>query len=618
MSNKKSEQCAVSSVQLNADEKADQSNGSSSSLPTAHCSLHTSSGADILVQQLIRHGVDIVFAYPGGSVIPLHQAYSRYRDQIRIVLPRHEQGGAFAAQGYARSTGKVGVVSATSGPGAANLLTGIADANLDSVPMVVITGQVPTKAIGTDAFQEMPTTEVFKSITKHHYLIQDINDITRVFDEAFYIANTGRKGPVLVDVPKDVLVGSTVPHFNPPMQLPGYHPEIPPVCDREIDEIVDSLTTAKKPVIMVGGGVIASEATEEARALAHRLGIPVCSTIMGLGAFPSDDPLFMEMVGMHGSVCANMAVNECDCLLVLGCRFSDRVSGRLSEFASKAKIIHVDLDRSELHKIVRNALCIEGDVKTTLQAVLKRLTAPAADPSPWLEKTRQWMRDIPLDYNHNSPHILPQEAIAELSRQSGPRSPFVTTGVGQHQMWAAQFFKLARPRQFMTSGGAGTMGFGLPVAMGVQAANPKDMVLCIEGDGSVLMNIQEMATCYCEHLPVKMMILNNQHLGMVMQWEDRFFKGNRGNTYLGPIENPETLGQGDGFSPAHRYPDFAQIAKGFGWESRSIINKQDLSPAVSEMLAAKGPYMLDVAIPYQEHVLPMIPAGCGVKDLIRK
>ena len=464
----------------------------------------------------------------------------------------------------------------------------------------------------------MPTTEVFKSITKHHYLIQDIHDVVRVLDEAFYVANTGRKGPVLVDLPKDIQVGSAVPQFNPPMRLPGYHPTIPAVQDDEIQEIVEALMNAKQPVMMVGGGVIASEATDEVRQLARRLQIPVCSTVMGLGAVPSDEPLFMEMVGMHGSVCANMAVNECDVLLVLGCRFSDRVSGRLSEFARKAKIIHIDLDRSELHKIVRNALCIEGDVKATIQAILKKLPAEAEGSAIWKEKTQQWMRDFPLDYNRNSPHILPQEAISELSRQAKPYSPYVTTGVGQHQMWAAQFFKLDRPRQFMTSGGAGTMGFGLPVAMGAQAAHPQDMVLCIEGDGSVLMNIQEMATCYCEHLPVKMMILNNQHLGMVMQWEDRFFKGNRGNTYLGPIENPETLGRGDGFSPVHRYPDFVQIAKGFGWQGRSIINKEDLTPAIAEMLAADGPYMLDVAIPYQEHVLPMIPAGCGVKDLIRK
>ena len=570
---------------------------------------HPISGADIIVEQLVRHGVDIVFAYPGGSVIPLHQAYTRYRDKLRIVLPRHEQGGAYAAQGYARSTGKVGVVSATSGPGAANLLTAIADAKLDSVPMVVITGQVTVPSIGTDAFQEMPTTEVFRSITKHHYLVKDINDLAGVMNAAFYIANTGRKGPVLVDIPKDVQLASCVPDYNAPFYLPGYNATAPEADSIQIDTIIEAIRLAKKPVIMAGGGVISSDSSPELRQLVERLRIPVTTTLMGLGAYPSGAPLSLDMIGMHGSVYANIAVNECDLLLVFGCRFSDRVTGKVSEFAKHARIIHVDVDRSELNKVVHASMCIEGDVKQVMNQILKRLdymsepevTELIGDRTPWLNRINALKKADPFDYDHSSKYILPQEAIYELWRQTEERKlkPIVTTGVGQHQMWAAQFFKCEHPRQFLTSGGSGTMGFGIPAAMGAKVANPDKTVLCIDGDGSSLMNIQELATCFCEKIPIKLMILNNQHLGMVVQWEDRFFKGNRAHTYLGPIENPEALGRGVGIGPEHRYPDFVTIAKGFSWDGAHVMDKKDLAPAIKKMLDAKGPFLLDVAVPYQ-------------------
>ncbi len=594
--------------------------------PTSTPVQHPISGADIVVAQLVNHGVDIVFAYPGGSVIPLHQAYTRFRDKIRVILPRHEQGGAYAAQGYARSTGKVGVVSATSGPGAANLLTAIADAKLDNVPMVVITGQVTVKAIGTDAFQEMPTTEVFRSITKHHYLVDNVCDLSRIMNEAFYIANTGRKGPVLVDIPKDIQLATCIPDFNAPMNLPGYH-QCPPDADCiQIDSVVERIKLAKKPVILAGGGVIAAQASEELIELANTLKIPTASTLLGLGAFPAGSDLSLDMIGMHGSVYSNIAVSECDLLLVFGCRFSDRVTGKISEFAKNAKIVHVDIDSSELNKVVHASTCIQGDVKKVLRQILDRLKECSKSElkgmidsrSLWLEHINALRKADPFDYDHTCKYILPQQAIQELWQQSKSLNPIVTTGVGQHQMWAAQFFKCSYPRQFLTSGGAGTMGFGIPAAMGAKAANPDKTVLCIDGDGSSLMNIQELATCYCEHLPIKIMILNNQHLGMVVQWEDRFFKGNRAQTYLGPVEDPEAIGRGVGIGPETRYPDFVTIARGFGWEGRHVIDKSDLMSAIAQMLAAKGPYLLDVAVPYQEHVMPMIPAGGSVKDIIRR
>jgi acetolactate synthase I/II/III large subunit len=576
-----------------------------------------SSGADIVVQSLVNHGVDTIFAYPGGASIPLHQAFTRFREKIRVILPRHEQGGGFAAQGYARSTGKIGVCVATSGPGATNLVTTIADAKLDSVPMLAITGQVGTAVIGTDAFQETPIVEVCRSVTKHHYLVTNVNDIARVMREAFHVATTGRPGPVLVDLPKNVQIAQTVPDYNVPMNLPGYRlDEYRASCD-EIAEVAALIHRARRPVIYAGGGIVSSGASEELVALVRKTGIPVTTTAMGLGAFPGDDPLSLSFLGMHGTVYANYAVDNCDLLLALGVRFDDRVTGKVSEFAARSTIVHIDIDPSEINKIKKVQLPICSDVKYALSELNKVVQAPA-DLGEWHRKVETWRRQDPLDYDRTFEGILPQHALDLLWQLTKDRDTVICTGVGQHQMWTAQYYKFRRPRRWLSSLGLGTMGFGLPAAMGAKAANSEALVVDVDGDGSLLMNIQEMATCYTEKLPVKVLLLNNMHLGMVVQWEDRFHASNRAHTYLGPIDHPEALGLGDGITPEERYPDFVTIAKGFQWGARHVSRKVELRDALLEMIESNGPYLLDVQVPYYEHVLPMIPSGMTVKDLIKR
>ena len=579
------------------------------------------SGADIVVRSLVHHGVDTVFSYPGGCVIPLHQAMTRHRDQIRVILPRHEQGCGFGAQGYARTTGKVGVCTATSGPGATNLLTTIADAKMDSIPIVAITGQVGTNVIGCDAFQETPIVEVCRSVTKHHYLVTDVKDIARVIREAFHVASTGRKGPVLIDIPKNVQMDHAVPDYDAPMELPGFH--IPPTARPEqIAQVVAALRLAKRPVIYAGGGVIASDASEEVTQLARTLKIPVTTTMKGIGCFPGDDPLSLDMLGMHGSVYANYAVNEADLLLALGVRFDDRVTGRVADFAKHGKIIHIDIDPSEINKIKTAHIPVISDVKSAIAMVNEQVAedkeAPLPDTKPWLEKIDKWKEQDPFTYNHESESILAQEAIDQLWQLTKDKDAIIATGVGQHQMWTTQFYKFRKPGRFLSSCGLGTMGFGMPTAMGAKAANPDKLVIDIDGDGSILMNIQEMATCHCEKLPIKVLLLNNMHLGMVVQWEDRFNAGNRAHTYLGPIDHPEAIGQGDGIGPEERYPDFVKIAEGFGWRGRRVWKKNELIEALQEMLESEEPYLLDVQVPYQEHVLPMIPPGLTIGELIRE
>jgi acetolactate synthase-1/2/3 large subunit len=573
-------------------------------------------GADIVVQSLVNHGVDTIFAYPGGATIPLHQALTRFRDKIRVILPRHEQGGGFAAQGYARSTGKVGVCMATSGPGATNLVTAIADAKLDSVPLLAITGQVGTPVIGTDAFQETPIVEVCRSVTKHHYLVTDVNDIARVMREGFHVATTGRPGPVLIDVPKDVQNMQTVPDYDVPMRLPGYPIESPCATAEEIAEVAALVRTAKRPVIYAGGGVIGADASEDLIALARKTGIPVTTTLLGLGCFPGDDPLSLDMLGMHGSVYANYAVDNADLLLALGVRFDDRVTGKVSEFAGRATIVHVDIDPSEINKIKKSNLPIVSDVKHFLRELNKIVQRP--EIAEWRRKIAVWKRDEPFGYDQDFDGILPQHAISELWRLTKDRDAIICTGVGQHQMWSAQYYKFRKPRRWLSSGGLGTMGFGMPAAVGAKAAHGDLLVVDIDGDGSILMNIQEMATCHCEKLPIKVMLLNNMHLGMVVQWEDRFHAANRAHTYLGPIDDPEAVGLGNGITPDERYPDFVTIARGFHWNARHVWQKAELSEALQEMIDSPGPYLLDVQVPYQEHVMPMIPSGMTVRDLIKE
>ncbi len=571
-------------------------------------------GADVLVESLARHGVEVVFAYPGGASMPLHQALTRYRDRIRTILPRHEQGGIFAAEGYARAMGKPGVVMATSGPGALNLVTGLADAKLDSVPLVAITGQVPTHVIGTDAFQETPMVEVSRAITKHHYLVSDARDIARVVKEAFHIASTGRPGPVLIDIPKDVQ--NTIVHnpdYSVAMDLPGYRLP-PPPSPEKVEEVLAALRASRRPIIYCGGGVIASGGAEELREFANKTGIPVAMTVHGLGAVPSDHYLSLNMLGMHGTVYANYAVNEADLLLALGVRFDDRVTGKLSEFAKHGKIVHVDIDASEINKNKFAHIPVHTDVRSFLRAI-----NPKAGPGDWREWHQQideWRASEPMSYDRRDDLIMPQYVIDKFSELT--RGEFImTTGVGQHQMWAAQWTRFKYPRTWISSGGLGSMGYGLPAAMGAQAAFPEKLVVDIDGDGSFVMNIQELATVYCEKLPVKMIVLNNQHLGMVVQWEDRFYESNRAHTYLGPIDQPEATGRGEGELPESLYPDFVAIARGFGVAGRHVRKKDEVEDALKEMIAHPGPYVLDVLVPYQEHVLPMIPAGMTVRDIIK-
>lgn len=573
-------------------------------------------GADILVKSLLKHHVEVVFAYPGGASMPIHQALIRHQDTIRTILPRHEQGAGFGAQGYARATGKPGICMATSGPGGCNLITTIADAKLDSIPLIAITGQVTTPVIGSDAFQETPIVEVCRGITKHHCLVTDVADLTRVLREAFHIATTGRPGPVLIDLPKDVQLDSCVPDWDVPMALPGYSGERPWPEPEQIEQVAAALKLAKAPVLYCGGGIIASGATPELRELVKKTGIPVVMTLMGLGAIPNTDAASFDMLGMHGSVYGNRAVRDCDLLLALGVRFDDRVTGKLEAFAEHAKIIHIDIDPSELNKNKPAHISIASDVKYALRELNKRVEPDTCDIGRWVDQCRQWKREFPFKYNQDFDGILQQHAIQELWRKTRDRKTIVASGVGQHQMWVAQFYKFDKPRTWLSSGGLGTMGFGLPAAMGAQVAFPDATVIDIDGDGSFQMNIQELATCYCEEIPVKVLLLNNQHLGMVMQWEDRFMAGVRAHTYLGPIHHAEARGVGSSNFPSEPYPDFVTIAKGYGCGAARISKKEDLGEALDEMLEYAGPFVLDVQVPYVEHVLPMIPTNQTVDNTI--
>jgi acetolactate synthase-1/2/3 large subunit len=572
------------------------------------------SGADILVESLIRHGVDTVFAYPGGASMPIHQSLTKVAGRLRTILPRHEQGGGFMAHGYARTTGRASVCVSTSGPGATNFVTCLADAKMDSIPVIAITGQVPTSVLGNDAFQETPIIEVCRGITKHHYLVTRTEDITRVVKEAFHIATTGRPGPIIIDVCKDVQIKKVVPDWDPPMDLPGYRP-VRKARREELEAVVAAIRASKKPFIYAGGGITHSGAAAELREFAELTGIPVGLTVHGLGTFPADHYLCLHMLGMHGTVYSNYAINDADLLLALGVRFDDRVTGKLSEFAKHGKIVHVDIDKSEIHKNKFAHIPVHGDVRQALgdlNALLKEdrnadLRGGGRYPD-WWRQIDHWRETEPLKFQE-TPAIIPQYAIRrlwEILRDRGQLDDtIITTGVGQHQMWAAQFFHFNRPRKWVTSGGLGTMGFGLPAALGAKVAHPDNLVIDIDGDGSFLMNIQELATAYAEKIPAKVLLLNNQHLGMVVQWEDRFFGSNRGHTYLGA---------GEDHAP---YPDFVTIAEGFGVKARDVTDKGDLDAALVEMIESPGPFVLNVHVPHQEHVLPMIPSGMTVKDIIK-
>lgn len=547
-----------------------------------------------------------MFAYPGGASMEIHQALTR-SNQIRNVLPRHEQGGVFAAEGYARATGRVGVCIATSGPGATNLVSGLADALLDSVPIVAITGQVPRRMIGTDAFQETPIVEVTRSITKHNYLVLDVEDIPRIVKEAFFLANSGRPGPVLIDVPKDIQQQLVVPNWDQPMKLPGYVSRLPKLPNEgHLDQIVRLISESKKPVLYVGGGCLNS--SEELREFVRLTGIPVASTLMGLGSYPCSDELSLHMLGMHGTVYANYAVDQADLLLAFGVRFDDRVTGKLEAFASRAKIVHIDIDSAEIGKNKLPHVSICADMKVALRGMNKILESNKGklklDFSAWREELNEQKKKYPLNFKTFGDAIPPQYAIQVLDELTNGNA-IISTGVGQHQMWAAQFYKYNQPRQWLTSGGLGAMGFGLPAAIGAAVARPDAVVVDIDGDGSFIMNVQELATIRVENLPVKILLLNNQHLGMVVQWEDRFYKANRAHTYLG---NPSKASE--------IFPDMLKFAEACEIPAARVTRVSELRAAIKKMLDTPGPYLLDVIVPHQEHVLPMIPSGAAFKDTI--
>jgi acetolactate synthase-1/2/3 large subunit len=460
--------------------------------------------------------------------------------------------------------------------------------------------------------------EVCRSVTKHHYLVTDPRDLARIVRESLYIATTGRPGPVLIDLPKNVQLAQLVPDFDAPMQLPGYSGRSPQATEEELQAVVSVIKKARKPVIYAGGGVISANASDQLRRLSEKTGIPVTTTLTGLSAFPGDDARSLNMLGMHGTGYANYAVSECDLLLALGVRFDDRVTGKVAEFARHGTIVHIDIDPSEINKVKEAHLPIISDLHYALEQLNRIVEPPEHSLDPWHDRINKWKKEMPLSYKKDSDFILPQHAIEMLSDLTRDRETIISTGVGQHQMWAAQFYKFRHPKTWLSSCGLGTMGFGLPAAMGAKVANPEKLVIDIDGDGSFQMNIQEMGTCFCEEIPVKVLLLNNQHLGMVVQWEDRFHASNRAHTYLGPIHHPETVGKGVGISPEERYPDFVSIAKGYGWQGRTVAEKSELREALVEMIEAEGPYLLDVMVPYQEHVLPMTPPGGTVQDMIRE
>jgi acetolactate synthase-1/2/3 large subunit len=595
-------------------------------------------GRDILVRALEREGVEYIFAYPGGASMEIHQALTR--STIRTILPRHEQGGGFAAEGYARATGRAGVCMATSGPGATNLVTAIADAYMDSVPLVAITGQVPQSMIGKGAFQETDFFGMTLPVVKHSYLITDVNDIPRIVKEALYIATTGRPGPVVIDFPKNLQISKTQPVWPSKLNLPGYDPE-KKADDLALNEIIGLIAKAERPVLYCGGGIITGNAAGELRRFAEATGIPVTTTLMGCGAFPETHPLSMRWLGMHGCATANWAVSGefkqrnspdeplvkikpgADLLLAFGVRFDDRVTGKVDEFCKSGTIVHVDIDQSEHNKNRKVHLAIESDIKYALgrlNEMIRSRPMPKKFPA-WLAQIEEWKQRAPFRYEmteevgrseHMRDHmqgresevILPQMAI-EMLYELTKGEALITTGVGQHQMWAGQYYKFNSPRQFITSAGLGSMGFGYPAALGVKVAFPDKQVVDIDGDGSFLMNVQELATAHIERIAAKAMILNNQHLGMVMQWEDKFYQGNRGNTYLG--------------DPDHRsgiYPDYVAMAHSFNVPSQRVMYKKDLREAIQKMLDSDQPYLLDVICPYTEHVIPFIPANRTVADMI--
>ena len=564
-------------------------------------------GAQIFFECLKREGVDVIFGYPGGAVLDIYHEMSNH--DIKHILVRHEQGAAHAADGYARASGQVGVCLVTSGPGATNAVTGIATAYMDSVPMVVFTGQVPTRLIGNDAFQEVDITGITRPCTKHNYLVKDVRDLARVIREAFYLARSGRPGPVLVDLPKDVIQASTNFIYPETVNLRGYRPTIEP-HKGQVQRAAQAIRKAKKPVIYAGGGVIHSESSGELIKLAEMLQIPVTTTLMGLGGFPATlkkgskefHPLWMGMLGMHGTYCANMAVSNCDVLFAIGARFDDRVTGKVEAFAPNATIIHIDVDPTSISKSVIVDIPIVGDCKRTLRhliSIFEKEPIQNLDEKrrPWLEQIEDWKKTHPLTYNQNSNIIKPQfvvEKIYELSKGDA----VVTTEVGQNQMWTAQFYHFTEPRTLITSGGLGTMGYGFPAAIGAQVARPDKLVIDIAGDGSIQMNIQELITAVCNELPVKVAILNNSYLGMVRQWQELFYSKNYCQTCLSAA------------------PDFVKLAEAYGAVGLRAVTPDEVEPVIKKALETPRPVIMEFVVDKEENVYPMVPAGKPINEML--